>query len=266
MVSKLINKFLSLFNLRISRVKSGKPIYPVEASIRDKEIIDYILRPSAKTEMSKRKAISMVSIDRLWAVIQATKYIVKNKIPGDFVECGVWRGGCALAMAMVLKDLNEDRKIFLFDTFKGMTEPKSNDIEHYTGLSARNEFLTFQKENYNEWCYASIEDVRFQFSKNKLEKYIKCIKGDVIETLKDNNNLPSIISLLRLDTDWYESTKVELEILYPRLQKNGVLLLDDYGYWEGAKQAFDEYLNENDLEDNNLIWKTDTSGRGLIKK
>ena len=92
------------------------------------------------------------------------------------------------------------------------------------------------------------------------------IKGDVVKTLKEESNLPKEISLLRLDTDWYESTKYEMDILFPILQKNGVLLIDDYGHWKGARKAVDEYLTKYDLTNRCLMWKTDYTGRGLIKK
>ena len=207
----------------------------------------------------------MVSIERLWAVIQSTKYIIKNNIDGDFVECGVWRGGCSLAIAMVLEDLKAERKIYLFDTFGGMTEPTKHDKSVH-GKNAEKRFKNSKKAEYNTWCYASIEDVKSEFKKVGLEKKALFVKGDVIETLNKEINLPDKISLLRLDTDWYESTKQELNVLYPKLVKDGVLLIDDYGSWEGARKAVDEYFVEKDLDNRCLMWKTDQTGRGLIKK
>ena len=70
-------------------------------------------------------------------------------------------------------------------------------------------------------------------------------QGDVADTLADASTLPEKISLLRLDTDWYESTKIELETLYPRLAKRGILIIDDYGQWAGQKQAVDEFFAAN---------------------
>ena len=132
--------------------------YPVEATKRDIEIMDYILSPQ-----DKRSRLSMVSSNRLWAVIQATKYIIKNEIEGDFVECGVWRGGCSLAIAMVLDDLKVDRKIFLYDTFAGMTKPTKYD-NTYSGRIATSRFENLKRDNdICDWCFASIADVKKQF-------------------------------------------------------------------------------------------------------
>ena len=117
-LKRLTNKIISPLNIKISKLENQNSFYPVEATKKDIEIMNYVLSPQ-----DNRRRLSMVSSDRLWAVIQATKYIIKNEIEGDFIECGVWRGGCSLAMAMVLDDLKADRKIFLYDTFAGMTKP-----------------------------------------------------------------------------------------------------------------------------------------------
>ena len=263
-VSKLINKLTYPLDIKISRAKE-KIIYPVEASKREIEIIDYILSPKDTRNAVEKGAYSLVSIDRLWAVIQATKYIVKNGVKGDFVECGVWRGGCSLAIAMVLDDLKADKRIYLFDTFEGMTEPTKYDMD-YSNVNAKDRFIKSKRNDHNEWCYASIEDVKKHFKKLDLEKKATFIKGDVLKTLNEETNLPEEIALLRLDTDWYESTKHEMNLLYPRLQKDGVLLIDDYGDWQGCRKAIDEYLSEHDLTNRCLMWKTDGTGRGLIKK
>ena len=78
-------------------------------------------------------------------------------------------------------------------------------------------------------------------SENK-SKNVKLIQGDVAETLLESKNLPEKIAILRLDTDWYESTRIELERLYPLLEPGGVLIIDDYGHFDGARKAVDEYF------------------------
>lgn len=80
------------------------------------------------------------------------------------------------------------------------------------------------------------------FEVKELSSQVILIEGDVLETLVKTQNIPGKISVLRLDTDWYESTKKELEVLYPKLAVGGVLMIDDYGYWGGAKKAVDEYF------------------------
>ena len=207
----------------------------------------------------------MSAAEGVWAAIQSTKYIVKNNIKGDFVECGVWRGGIPLAIAMVLKDLNSDKKIFLYDTYEGMTKPSEFDID-YMGKTPEKKFARLNKDTHNEWYFASLEDVKSQFIQTSLIDKAIFIKGDVCKTLKEKDNLPKEISLLRLNTDWYESTKVEMDILYPLLSKDGVLLADTYGYWDGGRKAIDEYLENNNLTNKCLFWKIDRDERGFIKK
>jgi hypothetical protein len=93
------------------------------------------------------------------------------------------------------------------------------------------------------------------------EERIHFVPGRVEETLPQN--APKDIALLRLDTDWYASTKHELQHLYPRLVPGGVLIVDDYGYWQGARQAVDEYLSENGLA--LLLNRIDHTARIAVK-
>jgi len=88
----------------------------------------------------------------------------------------------------------------------------------------------------------------------------------VMKTLKKEENLPEKIALLRLDTDWYESTKLEMNILYPKLIKNGVLLIDDYADWQGCKRAIDEYFKTNFRSNYSLMWGNRITGKGLVKR
>src|SRR5262249_6800965 len=119
-------------------------------------------------------------------------------------------------------------------------------------------------DTHNEWCYASLDDVRNNFvNVGLLSNNVVFVQGDVTQTLANEENLPKSISVLRLDTDWYESTKKELEVLYPRLNRGGVLLIDDYGYWAGSKQATDEFFAKN--QNRPFLQYTDSSGRLAVK-
>ena len=122
-----------------------------------------------------------------------------------------------------------------------MSEPSDFDLD-YTKNKAINLLNKNQKNKENViWCYSPIEDVKNNLRRiNYPEENIRFVKGKVEDTLRLNT--PEKISLLRLDTDWYESTKFELENLFPKLVKGGVLLVDDYGYWKGSKKAVDEYF------------------------
>ncbi|MFL2794268.1 MAG: TylF/MycF/NovP-related O-methyltransferase [Paracoccaceae bacterium] len=210
------------------------------------------------------KKYTMTSVQRLINTLKSCYYVVENNIPGDFVECGVWRGGNGILAKKVFEHLNSDKSVWMFDTFQGMTAPTSFDVEAMNQLSAQDKFLESQTETHNEWCYASLEDVQ----KNCLDAGLDVgsfsfIKGDVCETLETPQNIPDKISVLRLDTDWYESTKAELEILYPKLSNGGVLIIDDYGHWEGARKAVDEYFSLQKYKP--LFNVIDRTGRSAIK-
>lgn len=210
------------------------------------------------------KNYSMTSIERMYSLYKSVEYIVKNNIPGDFVECGVWRGGSSMVIAMALIHFNAtNRNIYLFDTFEGMTDPTDKDIDKY-GATAQKQFHLLKKKGVDcgKWCYASLDDVRKNMEGTGYPAdNIRYVKGRVEETLPAF--IPAgDISLLRLDTDWYESTKHELINLYPKLVVGGVLIIDDYGYWLGAKLAVDEYFSANKFI---LLNRIDCTGRVGIK-
>jgi hypothetical protein len=188
----------------------------------------------------------MTSPERIKSLLEATKYIIKNKIDGSFVECGVWRGGSMMASMLMLKKLNlKNIKFYLFDTYDGMSEPSIFDTD-YLKNTGRNLLKSNIKDKNNKiWCYSPLDEVKKNIFKIKYPiNNIHFIKGKVEETLPFY--APKKIALLRLDTDWYKSTKHELECLFPRLAKGGVLIVDDYGYWKGSKKAVDEYFfNKN---------------------
>jgi hypothetical protein len=179
---------------------------------------------------------------RQFGLLKAVRYIDAHKIPGDIVECGVWRGGNIMLAKSARKGASLDRYYYLFDTFAGMSAPSDIDFA-YTGEHASVEYNKGIREGYNEWCHASLQDVERNFANaGLLDSDVVFCKGDVEKTLQISSNIPEQIALLRLDTDWYASTKIELEVLYPRLTPGGVLIIDDYGHWEGARRAVDEYF------------------------
>ena len=186
---------------------------------------------------------TLTSLERMLAVIDAARYIARARIPGAVVECGVWRGGSMMAAALALREVEpEHRDLYLFDTFSGMTEPEAVDVD-YRGGSARTRFDALKAESRG-WCDASVEDVRQNLLSVGYEpNRLKLIEGRVEDTIPAS--APDAIALLRLDTDWYQSTRHELEHLYPRLVPGGVLIIDDYGHWAGARRAVDEYFAAN---------------------
>ena len=207
---------------------------------------------------------TMTTIERMFSLYKAVEYVVKNNIPGDLYECGVWRGGSSMMIAKTLQKFNcNDRNLYLFDTFEGMTEPTEVDKDA-TGTTAKEYLDNFRKKDADfAWCDASIEDVQ---NNMKLTGYpaerIFYIKGKVEDTLP-SFEVKNDIAVLRLDTDWYESTKVEMNYLYPKLVVAGVLIIDDYGYWEGARKAIDEYLEQHKIK--MLLNRIDITGRIAVK-
>jgi O-methyltransferase len=168
-----------------------------------------------------------------------------------------------MAVALTLRQLGvSDVDLYLFDTFEGMTKPAPPDID-YAGVPAEVEFeRTRLNHDSSEWCRSPIEDVQ----KNLLAtgyppERIKLVRGSVEQTIPVQ--APDRVSLLRLDTDWYESTKHELIHMYPRLSCGGVLIIDDYGHWHGSRKATDEYFSSTTTPI--LLNRIDYTGRISVK-
>lgn len=217
----------------------------------------------AKEIIRRVKSYTMTSPERIYALVQAVRYISRQKIPGEIVECGVWRGGSMMAVAFSLDKLSDfTRELYLFDTFEGMSDPTSDDVD-MSGHKAKTLLKKSDKRFHDSvWCIATFKEVSDALENTFYPKeFIKLIKGKVEDTLP--KNAPAKISLLRLDTDWYESTLHELTHLYPRLVKGGVLIIDDYGYWRGCRKAVDEYFEST--KQGILLNRIDGAGRIGIK-
>jgi O-methyltransferase len=200
----------------------------------------------ADVELCRRVSpYTMTTPPRIYALIRAVEYICARPIAGAVVECGVWRGGSMMAVALTLLRLGiSDRDLYLFDTFTGMTAPTEEDVKRSGERAA--DLLADERPDSDVWAIAPLDQVREAvLSVGYPPERIHFVQGPVEETLPAN--APDEIALLRLDTDWYSSTKHELVHLYPRLARGGVLILDDYGYWQGARRAADEYISENDV-------------------
>lgn len=231
----LILNFLCFFGFKLVKINKSTGLdLPVEISESDSILIE----TSSK--------YSMTGNLRMWALINAIKYVDANNIPGDVVECGVWRGGNLILAAKVVENGNQLRKIWGFDTFSGMTEPTIFDT-YPDGTHVSNTLSNSVKDENikNIHAIASKNQVLSNLKKNSVDHLVQLVEGRVEETLLNEENLPVSISILRLDTDWYESTKTELEILYPKLERGGVCIIDDYGHYSGAKKAVDEYFGTN---------------------
>jgi len=243
----IINWFLKFFKLKL--VQPGKRVVPFDM---EEDFIEI---------HRQAQPYSMVSPERLYATYQAIKYAEANNIEGDVVECGVWKGGNSMVMALTLLNCNsQQRNIYLYDTFEGMVEPGEKDVD-FKGQHSRGVWKKHQSEDVNKWCYSPLEDVKRNMASTLYpEDKIHFVKGKVEDSIPAT--LPDKIAVLRLDTDWYESTVHELEHLFPLLAERGVLLIDDYGHWKGQKEAVDAYFADKFKP---LLSRTDYSGRMMIK-
>lgn len=212
--------------------------------------------------ISQALTISLTGPERLWALLHSVRYLEANEISGDFVECGVWKGGSSFLMAKALQMLGSDRNLWLFDTFDGMVEPTEKDIA-LDGSSAKvlMERDKDRKKTSDIWAIAPESEVRDNMARSGYPlKQINFVRGDVKDTLQ-SETLRSV-ALARLDTDWYESTKHELAMIMPRMVSGGVVIVDDYGHFSGSRQAVDEWLREAKLHP--LLNRIDYTGRVWI--
>jgi hypothetical protein len=235
----------------------------------DPDALPRDFEPGFKSIFDAARPYTMTSPARMYALYLATQHVVENRIAGDVVECGVWRGGSAMVAALTLLAANDtSRTIWLYDTFEGMTEPGERDVD-LDGRPARmrwnTEFKVSARENGagSDWCYASLEEVRHNvLGTGYPEDKVRFVRGKVEETIPAQS--PQSVALLRLDTDWFESTWHELLHLYPRLTAGGALILDDYGSWKGSREATDKYFAEHGGKP--FLARIDEAGRIAIKR
>ena len=252
-IKKLINSFLSLFNLKLTKL-SDFVVLNRSISDLDPLIEDDFKKIYKKIETNFGKADPVPA----FTVFKTLKYIIDNKVEGDLVECGVYKGRMIAAMIETLNFYGiEDKKIYLYDTFEGMT-PNTKTDKHIF----ENENKDIKLNEGDNFC--DINEVKknlknFEYDEEK----IVFVKGDVMKTLK-GDNVPSNISLLRLDTDFYDSSLVELEQLYPKVSLSGFVIYDDYGHWIGQKKATDEYFKKIGLKP--FLIRTSRKERLEIKK
>ncbi|TWU20538.1 Demethyldecarbamoylnovobiocin O-methyltransferase [Novipirellula galeiformis] len=205
------------------------------------------------------KDYTMTSVDRLHGLCEAVRYVSSAGIPGDIVECGVWRGGSMMAVANMLAQFGDtERHLHLFDTFSGMSEPTSKDVAVDGHVAEELLKIESKEDPKSVWCVSALDEVKANMKQTGYdESRVHFHEGMVEETIP--GHAPEKIALLRLDTDWYESTRHEMEHLFPRLADGGVLIIDDYGHWEGARRAVDEYLSKHGI--GMMLHRLDYTGR-----
>jgi O-methyltransferase len=209
---------------------------------------------------------TMTTPRRIAALCDGVEHVVRAGVPGAVVECGVWKGGSMMAAALTLLRLGAtDRDLYLFDTFQGMPPPSEEDVfSAYDGYSPMRHWRRRRREGgVSSWHYVPAHQVRAAvLSTGYPAERVHLVEGRVEETLPAA--APEAVAVLRLDTDWYESTRHELVHLYPRLSPGGVLILDDYGHYEGARRAVDEYFAAGG--ERPLLTRVDYTGRVGVKR
>jgi O-methyltransferase len=246
---------LSLRDLIVARVQA---VLHSDAVIRrrfpdvDGRVIDIF---------NKAKPYTMTSPERVIGLCDAVRYVVAAGIDGAVVECGVWRGGSSMAAALMLRELGAaDRDLYLFDTFEGMSAP--TELDRRAGGAAAADMLAASGKDAKVWAYSPLGEVRANLqSTGYPAERVRFVQGKVEDTIPEH--APDQIAILRLDTDWYESTRHELEHLFPRLAVGGVLIIDDYGAWEGARRAVDEFVAAQTVRI--LLNRIDETGRVGVK-
>ena len=209
--------------------------------------------------------LTMTSPERILALVKAVKYLATHQIKGDFVECGVWKGGSMVATANTLIAHDDSqRRLWLYDTFDGMSDPTEEDVDFMGQTAGRLLGEQDRLQADSIWCFSPLEQVKSAMQATGYpEELVNFVPGKVEDTLPQTK--PDKIALLRLDTDWYESTRCELEHLFPRMVDGAVLIVDDYGHWEGCRQAVDEYFEKHGVQI--LLNRIDYTGRiGIVTR
>jgi len=199
---------------------------------------------------------TMLSEARLYSLFSLVKQICQKNIPGNIVECGVAGGGSTALMAAVIQRYSKQpRWLYAFDSFSGMPAPTEKD--RHQGIPA----------DQTGWgtgtCAAPETTVQEICSKLKVRQIVKTVKGYFQETLPKMRNMVGMISLLHVDGDWYESTQVIFQNLYDRVVNDGYIQVDDYGHWEGCRQAVHEFAEQKQITLN--LQPIDETGVFFIK-
>jgi len=201
-----------------------------------KNCIKYLIKGFLlRHKFDKYKSYTMIPRKTFIANLRLVS-LVKN-VEGIVVECGVWRGGMIAGIAEIL---GQEREYYLFDSFEGL--PDAKDID---GQAAKDWQMDTSGSFYFNNCKAEMSFAEKAMQIGKVKHY-HLIKGWFSDTLPLFSHKKPI-ALLRLDGDWYESTMDCLINLFPKVAKNGLIIIDDYYMWDGCARAVHDYIAENKL-------------------
>ncbi len=222
------------------------------------------VEPEFLAMVDKVRRYTMTSVERLYALWSSVGYVCKAPVPGDIVECGVWRGGSVMMIALELLRLGvSDRDLWLYDTFAGLPRPDpALDVDILGNRAIDGWQATTLTDGRTYWAYADQKDVRRNVGSTGYPADRQhFVAGLVEETIP--RVVPDRIALLRIDTDWYASYRHVLRELYQHVVPAGVIIFDDYGHFVGARKAVDEFRAENNIAA--PLIRVDYSCRLMIK-
>ena len=203
----------------------------------------------------RNKPYTCLSVERFYNIFKSIEYVARARVPGAIVECGVFLGGSIVGAAEIAEHFGlTDKLFYIFDTFEGF--PVNTFEKDLAGVDTDLSTLHLFNNNFRHIVERNI--ARSGVSPNRFV----LVQGLVEETLQERQELNSI-AYLRLDTDYFTSTRIELEVLYPKLSQGGVLIVDDYGHFEGVRAAVDAYFDTSPQKP--LLHRVDYTGRSGVK-
>jgi hypothetical protein len=230
--------------------RMSDPALVLDTTIRGMTTIWDLMSPSEFSRSYRKiRSHTMCSNARLRGLYRGVKYVVNSRIPGDLVECGCAQGGSAALMALTLAQANAQRRLWLFDTFAGLPAPTLGDPDFEIA------------DLFTGTCVGTVAEVRGLFQRLSVDKEVRLVQGLFQDTMPSAEIRQ--IALLHIDGDWYESVKACLENLFDKVVPGGIVQFDDYGYWQGARKAVDEFFAKRGIKV--ALQKLDYSGRFLIK-
>jgi O-methyltransferase len=209
------------------------------------------------------RSFTMTSVERMFDLYKSVEYIVKAGIPGDIVECGVWRGGSMMLVAQTLQFFGDtSRGLWLYDTFEGHPKPAEDEVDLWGHRAIDDWQKEVKADGTTDWGRVGIEEVAANMAATGYPGPVKLVKGMVEETAR----LPTAdaFALVRLDTDWFPGAKISMETFWPRLSRGGVLVIDDYGHYMGQREAVDAYFARHGIAVK--LNRVDYSCRTAIKR
>lgn len=222
------------------------------------------LEPEFSEDLAAVRRYTMTSVERLYSLWDACRYVHEAKVPGAIVECGVWRGGSMMTAALAFRRLGEtSRDLWLYDTFSGLPRPDPEIDVDVLGNRMIDGWEPREVEGGRAlWAYADEADVRSNMAQAGYpQERTRFVAGLVEETIP--GDAPKQIALLRIDTDWHSSYVHILEHLYDRVAPGGILLFDDYGQLLGARRAVDDFRRSRGLH--SPMIRIDFSCRMMLK-